>query len=111
VNLQLSASPRWTHAVHGSLRSHLLLSVFCRTGKGGGCENLNLRRRHSLQETGMRFRFLTWRLLAEVALDVFVSSESRRSEEGVIWGGSSRSWLLLDIVQQFSQTGRGEYVM
>ena len=62
--------------------------------------DLNLRRRHSLQETGMRFRFLTWRL----PLEVFVSSESRRSEDCAAWEGSSRSSILLDIVfvvQQF----------
>jgi hypothetical protein len=107
VNLQASASPRWIHAVHGSLRSHLFKSVHWRTG----CGNLNLRRRHSLHETGMRFRFLTWRLLPDVPFEMFVSSESRRSNDCAAGGGSSRSSFLLDIVTRNNShtRKRGEF--
>jgi hypothetical protein len=59
----------------------------------------------------MRFRFLTWRLLPDVPFEVFVSSESRRSNDCAAGGGSSRSSFLLDIVIRNNSHTRegGEY--
>ena len=101
MNLQPLASPRWIHAVQGSLRSHLLRSEWFEA-----CFDLNLRRRHSLQETGMRLRRFTWRVPC-VPSEILVSSESLRSDGGAGFGGSSSSSRLdIVVVQQLKQEER-----
>jgi hypothetical protein len=94
VNLHPSASPLCAQAVQGSFLSHLPSQT-----SSVESSDLNLRRRHSLHETGIRFRFLISLalLLLLLLLLAFVgdSSVCELREFRSALGGSSRLSRLL----------------